>query len=85
MKKPSENSKKVEALTMTRGKSSYCSSSKSQTHGTSMSLTKKYLKFYHCGKRRHAKKYYWHRKNGLNNSEASTSQGFVANTLEDVA
>ena len=78
-----ENAKQAEALTMTRGRSKERGSSGSQIHGRLKSRSKKHLKCYHYGKRGHVKKDCWHLKNGGKNSEASTSQGCMANTSED--
>lgn len=75
-----KSSKQVEDLTMIRDRSIECGSSGSQTHDRSKPESKKYLKCYHCSKMGHAKKDYWHRKNGGKNS---ISQGYVASTLKD--
>ena len=70
--------RQIEALVMTRGRSTERGSSGSQSHDRYQS--KKHLKCHHCGKRGHVKKDCWHLKNGGKNS---TSQGCVANTSED--
>jgi len=51
---------------MMRGRSIKCGSSGSQAHGISKLQSKMH------GKRGNVKKYYWHRKNGGKNFEAST-------------
>lgn len=76
-----ESSKQTQALVMMRQRSTKYGSSGSQSHDRSQS--KKHLKCYNCGKRGHVKKECWHEKSGRKNSEASTSQGCMANTLED--
>ena len=79
-----ENSKQAEALTMMRGRSMEHGSSGSQNHGRSKSRRRKNFKCYNCGMRGHLKKDCWqNKKNGGKNSEASTSQGCVANTSEN--
>jgi len=76
-----ESARQIEALVMTKGRSTERGSSGSQSHDRCQS--KKRLKCYHCGKRGHVKKDCWHLKNGGKNSEAPTSQGCMANTSED--
>ena len=76
-----ESARQTEALVMTRGRSTERGSSGSQSHDKCKS--KKHLKCYHCGKRGHVKKKFWHLNNGGKNSEASTSQGCMVNTSED--
>ncbi|RDX76653.1 hypothetical protein CR513_43330, partial [Mucuna pruriens] len=79
-----ENSKQVEALTMTRGRSTKCGSSGNQNHGRSKSRRRKNLKCFNCGMRGQLKKDCWHnKKNGGKNFEASISQGCVVSTLDD--
>jgi len=80
----SKSSKQVEALTMTRGRSTKRGPSGSRNHGSSKSQRKKNLKCYSCGMRGHLKKECWNnKKNGEKTSEASTSQGCVAITSDD--
>ena len=79
-----ENSKQVEALLTTRGRSMERGTSGSQNHGRSKSRRRKNFKCYNCGMKGHLKKDCWKLKNNPEKTPgASTSQGCVANTSDD--
>ena len=74
------SSKQVEALTMTRGRSTEHGSSGSHNHGRSKSRSRKNIKCYNCGKKGHVKKDCWRNKS---TPETSNSQGCVAGSSGD--
>ena len=69
---------------MTRGRSMEHNSSGSQNHGRSKSWSKNNVKCHYCGKREHIKRGCLNYKKSIEKtSEATTSQRFVASTLDD--
>ena len=74
------SSKQVEALTITRGRSTERGSSRSHNHSRSKSRSRKNIKCYNCGKKGHVKKDCWHNKS---TSETTNSQGCVAGSSGD--
>ncbi|TXG51680.1 hypothetical protein EZV62_024204 [Acer yangbiense] len=82
----SKSSQQAEALTMMRGRSTERGPSGSHNHGRSKSRSRKNVKCYSCGKKRHVKSECWHNKKKSEDNrapESSSSQGCVASTSDD--
>ncbi|KAK0593129.1 hypothetical protein LWI29_031498 [Acer saccharum] len=79
------NSQQAEALSMTRERLMERGPSGSHNHGRSKSRSKKNIKCYYCGKKRHVKSECWlNKKSGGNKApKSSNSQGCVASTSDD--
>ncbi|KAH9698451.1 hypothetical protein KPL71_024012 [Citrus sinensis] len=79
------SSQQVEALSMMRGRSTERGPSGSHNNDRSKSRSKKNVKCYNCGRKRHVKKEFWSnqkRKDGKE-PESSNAQGCVASTSDD--
>jgi len=68
---------------MMTGRSTECGPTRSQNHGRLKSQRRKKLKCYSCGMRWDLKECWNNKKNKHKSSEASNSQGCVANTSDD--
>lgn len=76
------SSQQVEALMVTRGRSTERGSSGSQNRGRSKSRSRKNIKCYNCGKRGHFKKDCWNKKKS-GDPESPNAQGNVASFSEN--